>query len=153
MTSIAPLYRDVTAADVMTSPVVTVADSGTIWDAWSVLINCHVRHAVVVSGERCIGIVDDRVLIQAWQRGPSALRSTPIRALLHDRTSCVLPDSPLAHVATLMNTERLGAVPVVDDGGRLLGLITTSDILHAIARYGLRCENASAETAAAGSTR
>ena len=153
MTSIAAPCRDVTAADVMTSPVVTVADSGTIWDAWSVLINCHVHHVVVVSGDRCIGIVDDRVLIQSWQRGPSALRSTPIRTLLHDRTSCVLPDSPVAHVATLMNTERLEAVPVVDDGGRLLGLITTSDIMHAIAHYGLHQKNASAETLVAGSTR
>jgi CBS-domain-containing membrane protein len=153
MTSIAAPYRDVTAADVMTSPVVTVQDSGTIWDAWSVLINCHVHHAVVVSGERCIGIVDDRVLVQAWQRGPSALRSTPIRTLLHDRTSCVLPASPLAHVASLMNTERLEAVPVVDDGGRLLGLITISDILRAVAHFGLRRECASDDALLAGSTR
>jgi acetoin utilization protein AcuB len=121
----------------MTSPVVTVPDTGTIWDAWSLIINCHVRHAVVVAGDHCVGVVDDHVLVQAWQRGPSALRSTPIRALLRDRTSCVLPDAPLSQVADLMNSERIEAVPVVDEHGRLLGLITPCDILHAVAHYGL----------------
>lgn len=137
--------RDLTAADAMTSPVVTVPDSGTIWDAWSVLINCRVRHAVVVSRERCVGVIDDRELVQAWQQGPSALRSTPIRALLHDRTSCVLPEAALSQVASLMNTERIDAVPVVDASGKLLGLITAGDVLHAVAQYGLHEDAAPVE--------
>jgi acetoin utilization protein AcuB len=132
--------HEVTAAEVMTSPVVTVPDSGTIWDAWSVMVNCRVRHAVVASHGHCIGVVDDRELVQAWQQGPTALRSTPIRQLLHARTSCVLPEAPLRQVAVLMNAERVDVVPVVDASGKLLGLITAGDVVHAVARLGLQDE-------------
>jgi CBS domain-containing protein len=132
-----PTSRDLTAADAMSSPVVTVPDSGTIWDAWSVLINYRVRHAVVVSHEHCVGVIDDRELVRAWQQGPSVLRATPVRLLLRDRTSSVLPGAALSQVAALMNTEQIDAVPVVDASGKLLGLITAGDVLHTVAQYGL----------------
>ncbi|HTW20500.1 MAG TPA: CBS domain-containing protein [Mycobacteriales bacterium] len=132
--------RVVTAADVMSSPVITVPATGTIWDAWSVLVSCGVRHAVVVSGARCVGVVDDRLLVQAWQQGPSALRTRAIKGLLAERTSCVLPETEIGEVAALMNLERLDAVPVVDGTGRLIGLLTAGDIVHAVARYGLHDE-------------
>jgi CBS domain-containing protein len=121
----------------MTTPVVIVPESGTIWDAWSLLISGRVRHAVVVSGERCIGIVDDRDLVKFWQHGPAELQTTPIRALVRRSTSCVLPDATLSQVAALMNVERIDAVPVVDAHGKLLGLITAGDVLHAVSRHGL----------------
>ena len=138
-TTIAP---DVTAADVMSAPAVTVPDSGTIWDAWSVMINFRVRHAIVVAGDHCVGVIDDRQLVQAWQRGPSALRATPIKRILRDRTSCVLAAAPLQQVASLMNSQRVDAVPVVDTSGTLLGLITAGDVIHAVARHGLHLEPA-----------
>lgn len=137
MTGFAFSTPEVNAADVMSTPVATVSDQGTVWDAWSVLISCRVGHVVVVSGSRCVAVLTDRDLVDAWQQGPSVLRRTPIRSLLRDRTSCVLPDASLSQVAELMNVERVDAVPVVDIHGELLGLITAGDIVHAVARYGL----------------
>jgi CBS domain-containing protein len=137
MTAPASSTPEVNAADVMSTPVATVSDQGTIWDAWSVLISCRVRHAVVVSGSHCVAVVNDRDLVDAWQQGPSVLRRTPLRSLLRDRTSCVLPDASLSQVAELMNADRVDAVPVVDVHGELLGLVTAGDIVHAVARYGL----------------
>jgi CBS domain-containing protein len=39
------------------------------------------------------------------------------------------PDTPLATVASLMRDENVGIVPIVDEGGRLLGVITDRDIV------------------------
>lgn len=142
MTALTELAREITASDVMTSPVFTVPESGTIWDAWSILFNCAVRHVVVVSNQHCVGVVDDRDLVQAWLLGPTALRAAPIRELLHERTSCVLPDCALQQVAELMNTERVDVLPVVDPTGKLVGLITAGDVVHAVARFGLQDEHA-----------
>jgi CBS domain-containing protein len=36
-----------------------------------------------------------------------------------------------------MNTNRVDAVPVVDESGKLLGLVTADDVVHAAATKGL----------------
>jgi CBS domain-containing protein len=131
------LQRDLTAADAMTSPVVTVPETATLFDAWTVMVSFHVRHVVVVRDDHCLGVLDDRDLVSAWNSGPSALQATPVRRLLRDRTSCVLTDALLSQVADLMNTSRVDAVPVVEANGKLTGLITAGDIVHSVSRHGL----------------
>src|SRR5688500_16918711 len=39
------------------------------------------------------------------------------------------PDAVLTAVATIMRDQRVGIVPIVDDDGRLLGVITDRDIV------------------------
>lgn len=132
--------RDITAADAMSAPVITVPESGTIFDAWTVMVTCHVRHTVVVRGDHCLGVVDDRDLVEAWHEGPGALRATPVKKLLRTRTSCVLPDTPLKEVAAIMNHTRVDAIPVVEPNGKLTGLVTAGDLVHAVSRHGLHAE-------------
>lgn len=134
--------RDITAADAMSAPVVTVPESGTIFDAWTVMVTCQVRHTVVVRGDRCLGVIDDRDLVEAWHDGPGALRATPVRTLLRDRTSCVLPDTSLQEVAAIMNQARVDAIPVVEPNGKLTGLVTAGDLVHAVSRHGLHAQYA-----------
>jgi len=45
------------------------------------------------------------------------------------------PDTPLAEVAQIMETENVGAVPLIDDQDRLVGMVTDRDIVvRAIAK-------------------
>jgi CBS domain-containing protein len=142
MTSAATSSHQLTAGDVMSSPAITVSDSATIWDAWSAMFTNGVRHGAVVRGAHCTGVIDDRRLIQAWQQGPNALRSTPIGTLVRVPTSCVVREASLRRVAKIMNVERVDAVPVTDPAGRLLGLITAGDVVHAVAQLGMDSEPA-----------
>jgi len=129
--------REVTAGEAMSSPVVTVPEGGTILEAWTVMVTFRVRHAVVVRGDHCIGVLDDRALVEAWESGPSVLRSTAVRQLIGQRTVCVLPDASLREVAAIMNTCQVDAVPVVRADGKLVGLITAGDVIHAVSEHGL----------------
>jgi CBS domain-containing protein len=125
------------ADEVMSSPVQAVSDTSPIWDAWNIAVTKDIHHVAVVSGDHCVGVVTDRQLMDAWHHGPGVLRTTPIKHLLLGRTSCVLPDAPLRQAANLMSTEHVDAVPVVDETGRLLGLITAGDIVQAVAQHGI----------------
>ncbi|HEV2370768.1 MAG TPA: CBS domain-containing protein [Streptosporangiaceae bacterium] len=50
------------------------------------------------------------------------------------RPRCVTPDTPLSQVAQLMETQDIGAVPILD-GDRLVGMVTDRDIVvRAVAR-------------------
>jgi CBS domain-containing protein len=137
MTTTIRVRSELLARDAMSTPVASVTDTSPIWDAWNLAITRGIHHVVVVSGDHCAGVITDRQLMAAWHHGADILRTTPIKQLLLARTSCVLPDAPLRQAATLMSADHVDAVPVVDESGRLLGLITAGDIVHAVAQHGV----------------
>src|SRR5512133_2083963 len=50
------------------------------------------------------------------------------------RPRCAAPDTPLSQVAELMDSQDVGAIPIVD-GDRLVGMVTDRDIVvRAVAR-------------------
>jgi len=51
-----------------------------------------------------------------------------VRDVMTARPRCAAPDTPLSQVAELMETQDIGAVPILD-GDRLVGVITDRDIV------------------------
>lgn len=59
---------------------------------------------------------------------------TKVREVMSDRPRCVSPDTPVSEAAQLMETEDVGALPVLD-GDELAGMVTDRDIVvRAIAK-------------------
>lgn len=57
-----------------------------------------------------------------------------IKDLMTPSVSCVRPETPLSQVAQQMKQENVGSIPVCNDNGRVLGIITDRDIvLRAVA--------------------
>jgi CBS-domain-containing membrane protein len=135
-----PELRELTAADVMSAPVITVTAQTSPWAAWSAMLRQGVRHLVVTRNNRCVGLLDDRDVFAQWPMGPLALRRATVGAMMRPRTSCVLPAAGLREVAHVMTADRVDAVPVVDDDGMVLGLVTAGDLVAAVAKYGVREE-------------
>lgn len=53
---------------------------------------------------------------------------TKIAEVMSDRPRAVTPQTPVREAAQLMEQEDVGALPVVDDGTRLVGILTDRDI-------------------------
>jgi CBS domain-containing protein len=59
---------------------------------------------------------------------------TKVREVMSDRPRCVAPDTPVSEAAQLMESEDVGALPVLD-GEELAGMVTDRDIVvRAIAK-------------------
>ena len=59
---------------------------------------------------------------------------TKVREVMTARPLCVTPDTALSHVAELMESDDIGAIPVVE-GDQLTGMVTDRDIvIRAIAK-------------------
>lgn len=129
--------RTLTARDVMSSPALTIPPDSTPWTAWSLMSRYGIRHLVVTHDHQCAGVLEDREIFAQWPMGPLALRRMTIASMMRPRTSAVLPDTPLKQVAHVMSIDRVDAVPVVDQHGTVLGLITASDLVNAVAKFGL----------------
>ena len=62
-------------------------------------------------------------------KGPGEILQAHIRALMNGQIITVAPETPLVDVAREIAAHGIGAVPVVDDEQRLLGLVSTSDLV------------------------
>ncbi len=128
----------------MKHPVVTVKRRDSAAHARELMERHRINQLPVLSDQQLVGIVTDRDLRDAFPsvfdsvaapgRRPKSTSTDPARIHVEDvMTSTVLtlaPGTLLADAARLMRRERIGAVPILE-GGRLVGIITRSDLLDA----------------------
>jgi CBS domain-containing protein len=77
-----------------------------------------------------------------------------LKSVMTTEVVCVAPDTPFKECVDMIRVHRVGALPVVDDSGRLLGILSESDLLRKEERATGRDEpRATARTAAYAMTR
>jgi acetoin utilization protein AcuB len=123
--------------DVMQRIVTTVTPETALPEAIKLASQRGIRHLPVVDGTEVVGIVSDRDLKRAMASSATSLEVHELRYLL-DRLKVaeimtrgvitIGPTFPLEEAARLMVQEKIGAVPVVDEG-RLVGIVTETDVL------------------------
>lgn len=126
------------ATDVMTGPVVSLDPSAVVGDAIRLMRTHGVRHLPVIEDGRFLGLVDDRLVAHALltATGPAAPEDLPVSAATMHYVPQAAPSTPMPRVANLLGHSRTDAVVVVDEAGRLLGIITTVDVVSAVAQTG-----------------
>ncbi len=120
-----------------------VQASDSISHAIHVMKDNHIRHLPVMDGDRLVGIVTDRDLkefspsrattldvyemhyLLSQARVAEAMRADPLR---------LGPDDPIEKAALLMHDNRIGCLPVVGEGGEVLGILTQEDVFEALVR-------------------
>ena len=115
----------------MSRPVLTIDVAETLWDAWQLLSVSGLRHLAVVDDGRCLGIISDRMILTDIPVSEDRMRNRGVGELLSRAPArSVLDTAPLADVARLMARYSAEAVPVIDDVGRLVGIVTGSDLVR-----------------------
>jgi len=105
---------------------VTVASQDHLASAQKKMKDGGFRRAPVVDNGQLVGIVTDRDLRQHL----GYLEQTKVNAVMTEKLVTVLPKTTLEEASQLLLKHKIGGLPVVEDG-QLVGIITTSDILHA----------------------
>jgi acetoin utilization protein AcuB len=115
----------------MTTDVQTVPPDMKAVDAWEFMRRRGIHHLVVMDGSRVRGVLSDR---DAGGRSGTALRARSRVADLMT-TPVITADSTttVRRVANLMRGRTIGCVPVLK-GERLVGILTTSDLLLLLGR-------------------
>jgi len=130
---------ELTAADIMSRPVLTISVGETLWEAWSLLYRSGLRHLVVVDGSRCVGVIDDRRIALEWPLSPSRDLARRVGQVITGRARCVLPDTAVPELARIMLRNRVDVLPVVTPTGDLTGLVSASDLLLVLAYQDRDC--------------
>jgi len=130
------------AAQLMTDNPRTIRVDDTLADALELLQSMAVRHLPVVDEHGdLVGMLSDRdvaALARSFTEGEDATRTiaqragTRVAAVMSADPVCVDPDADAAEVIERMLENRIGAVPVVDGDGTVVGIISYIDVLRAM---------------------
>jgi acetoin utilization protein AcuB len=127
----------------MKGPVITVKPHDSVLHARELLEKHRINQLPVTVDGHLVGIVTDRDLRDAFpsvfemsrvrkSRARSADPGTvPVEDVMSRTVVSLAPQALVADAARMMRRERIGAVPVVE-GGRLVGILTRSDVLDAL---------------------
>ena len=115
-----------------------IADQSTfLWGAWGRLRGTDCRHLVVVDARlRPVGVLEERDLALRWPPGPFGAHRIPLRQVVRGQARPhARSGDDVATVARAMLVARTDAVPVVDDDGRLIGLVTARHCIELVASH------------------
>ena len=114
-------------AELMTPTPVTVAPSDTLQTALERMEAGRFRQVPVVDEDRLVGILTDR----DTRPHIGQLAHTRVDAVMSAHPFSVRPSAPVEKAAHLLITNKIGSLPVVEDG-KLVGIVTASDMLRAL---------------------
>lgn len=125
--------------DKMTKQVITIGPQTTVPDALALMEEKKIRRLPVVEKDRLVGIVTLLDLVRAspspatslsiWELN-YLLTKLPVKEVMAKKLYTVKLDTPIDEAAALLRENRIGGLPVVDNGA-VVGIITETDIFTA----------------------
>lgn len=150
------------ARDIMTSKVITVTEHDTLKEAIELLSTHRFGGLPVVDENRkLIGVISVTDIVRysekidvvplinlsGWispyadtksmfylRKGQDAMQYTTVGEVMKRKIFTAKADESLNDIADLMKRRRINRVPIVDDEGKLIGIVTRSDIVQGISR-------------------
>lgn len=129
-----------TVSDIMTRPVVTLGSNDSLQLAKDILGLDRLRHFPVVDDGVVVGVVSQRDLYKAslgsvLQYGEKAqqafLQGIAVKEVMSAPPITITPQVAIQEAARLMIERKIGCLPVLD-GGRLVGIVSETDMLKLI---------------------
>jgi CBS domain-containing protein len=115
-------------SQLMHTPVVTCSPQRTVRDVCALMDRHRVGAVVVMLDDTITGIVTDRdIALRAIGQGLSG--DLPIEQVMTRSVASVRPTDDLADAERTMADRRVRRLPVVDDHGRLHGMLALDDVV------------------------
>lgn len=126
----------------MTPKPVTVTPDQTVAEAIDILQQYNIRHLPVVDDQGVLrGVLSDRDLrsarpstvAQSKERGTveEQVNNTPIAVLMSRDCLFLTPNATLDDALLLFQSRKIGALPVVNEEEKVVGVFTTADLMNA----------------------
>ena len=129
----------IVAKRMMRNPVF-VDENDSMKKAMDIMKEREIRHLPVLKGgDKLVGILTERDIKQASPSSATALEireifylldKVKVKQIMTRRVFTISSDAPIEEAALIMREKKIGCLPVVT-GGKLVGILTETDILDA----------------------
>jgi acetoin utilization protein AcuB len=113
----------------MTQKTVTLSPHHGIAEAVSLMADRHFRHIVVAdTSGQILGVISDRDILRTLARTNNWQAKDVGQIMTRDPVT-VKPETPLSVAVAKIVAKRINCLPVLDDGGKVCGILTSTDLL------------------------
>jgi len=130
----------VSVTELMTSKVITLTPDAKLQDAIRTMVTHGIRHIPIVEGTRAVAIISDRNVRMMVTEHVDAderrryLQETSVMDHASRPVNTISVETNAPEAASTFIRSRIGCLPVVDDDGEMVGILTQTDMLEWIAR-------------------
>ena len=136
-----PEVRPLTMRALMNLDVVYLKDTDLVLDAMRVMREKKVRHLPIVSEQkgRLVGLVSETDILKNVLHGKRLTREEEYHATLDvmlelkhimvTKVTTLSPEAPVEDAVELFLNRRIRSVPIVTEGGELVGIVTETDLM------------------------
>lgn len=119
-------------ADIMSRPVLTNETGETLGDAWQLMFVSGLRHLVVLDDDGVpFGVLSDRAVLAGSPSTIDHWGNLLVRDVLaRVPRGSIRPDSTAQQAVHEMSHRAVEALPVTEEGGKLVGILTESDVVR-----------------------
>jgi CBS domain-containing protein len=128
------------AREIMTTPVSFISPNTSMKEVNEIFTAKRYRHLPVVSADHhLVGLISDRdalrfnATVHIERKDPNQVE---VSLIMTSGILTATSDTLIRDLARTMFEERIGSLPIVDQGSGLVGIVTRSDILRALLKFG-----------------
>ncbi|MCK4550387.1 MAG: CBS domain-containing protein [Candidatus Aenigmarchaeota archaeon] len=114
--------------EIMSKPVIVIEEDKTIQESAFLLRKHNIRGLVVVRGHDAQGIITDRDIVSKVVAENLDPRNVAVKEIMVPKMITAKPDELINDVAKKMCANKVGRIPIVDDDGNIVGVVTETDI-------------------------
>lgn len=118
--------------DVKGSDVWSVAPDDTVFDALETMAELNIGAVLVLDGDDLVGILSERDYARNVELLERGSKETLVSEIMTAEIRTVGSASTVAECMELMTEHRIRHLPVLDDDGRLAGVISIGDVVKAM---------------------
>jgi CBS domain-containing protein len=147
--------------DVMSKNVITISPEDSISDAIEKMAKNNISGLIVVEGEKVVGVISESDVLRVFkseipeiststsatlsiflilEKGIKAINEMKkigklkVKNLMSKRVFYVKPEDTILEAARIMSKKDVRRLPVIDENGKLVGVISRTDILRALVK-------------------
>ncbi len=118
-----------TVGDIMTTKVKSVSPDTSVEEAIKLFDECLFRHVLVLDAKgRLAGVLSDRDVLRQAASG-SANSACQVKDLMTREIATATPHMAIKTAIDIVVFKKINCLPVLDGGGQVCGIITSTDLL------------------------
>ena len=123
------LSYDLKVSETMTREVTTISSDLRLSKVLEILRIGRISGVPVQDGGKLVGILSIEDVVIAMEKNDL---DSPVRKYMSKPIYCVSTYDPVVKALEVFNESRVGRLPVIDENGKLVGIITKGDVTRAI---------------------